>query len=94
MAQFSTEAEYIVVAATSNQATWLRRIPEDIGEKKEPTTIYSDNKSAIAITKSLVRHNRTKHVDIKYLSLREATTREEIELKYCNAERATGRYVY
>ncbi|KAL0290736.1 UNVERIFIED_CONTAM: Retrovirus-related Pol polyprotein from transposon RE2 [Sesamum angustifolium] len=52
VAQSSAEAEYIAAAATSNQAIWLRRILEDMGEKQEePTTIYCDNKSAIAITK-------------------------------------------
>ncbi|KAK4393540.1 Retrovirus-related Pol polyprotein from transposon TNT 1-94 [Sesamum angolense] len=81
------EAEYIAAAATSNQAIWLRRILEDMGEKQEePTTIYCDNKSAIAITKNPVKHNRTKHINIKYHSLREATTRGEIELKYCSTE--------
>ncbi|KAL0292315.1 UNVERIFIED_CONTAM: hypothetical protein Sangu_3255100 [Sesamum angustifolium] len=55
VAQSSAEAEYIAAAATSNQAIWLRRILEDIGEKQEePTTIYCDNKSAIAITKNPV----------------------------------------
>ncbi|KAL0332826.1 UNVERIFIED_CONTAM: Retrovirus-related Pol polyprotein from transposon RE1 [Sesamum calycinum] len=87
VAQSSAEAEYIAAAATSNHAIWLRRILEDIGEKQEePTTIYCDNKSAIAITKNPVQHNRTKHIDIKYHSLREATTRGEIELKYCSTE--------
>ncbi|KAL0382165.1 UNVERIFIED_CONTAM: Retrovirus-related Pol polyprotein from transposon TNT 1-94 [Sesamum calycinum] len=82
VAQSSAEAEYIAAAATSNHAIWLRRILEDIGEKQEePTTIYCDNKSAIAITKNPVQHSRTKHIDIKYHSLREATTRGEIELK-------------
>ncbi|KAL0455831.1 UNVERIFIED_CONTAM: Retrovirus-related Pol polyprotein from transposon RE2 [Sesamum latifolium] len=88
VAQSSAEAQYIAAAATSNQATWLRRILEDMGEKQEePTTIYYDNKSAIAITKNPVQHNRTKHIDIKYHSLREATTRGEIELKYCSTEK-------
>ncbi|KAL0379259.1 UNVERIFIED_CONTAM: Retrovirus-related Pol polyprotein from transposon RE1 [Sesamum radiatum] len=87
VAQSSAEAEYIAAATTSNQATWLRRILEDMGEKQEePTTIYCDNKSAIAITKNPVQHNRTKHIDIKYNALREATTRGEIELKYCSTE--------
>ncbi|KAL0313853.1 UNVERIFIED_CONTAM: Retrovirus-related Pol polyprotein from transposon RE2 [Sesamum angustifolium] len=84
---YQAEAEYIAAAATSNQAIWLRRILEDIGEKQEEhTTIYCDNKSAIAITKNPVQHSRTKHIDIKYHSLREATTRGEIELKYCSIE--------
>ncbi|KAK4380916.1 Retrovirus-related Pol polyprotein from transposon RE2 [Sesamum angolense] len=87
VAQSLAEAEYIAAAATSNQTIWLRRILEDIGEKQEePTTIYYDNKSAIAITKNPVQHSRTKHIDIKYHSLREATTRGEIELKYCSTE--------
>ncbi|KAK4387628.1 Retrovirus-related Pol polyprotein from transposon TNT 1-94 [Sesamum angolense] len=87
VAQSSAEAEYIAAAATSNQAIWLRRILEDIGDKQEePTTIYCDNKSAIAITKNPVQHSRTKHINIKYHSLREATTRGEIELKYCSTE--------
>ncbi|KAL0314103.1 UNVERIFIED_CONTAM: Retrovirus-related Pol polyprotein from transposon RE2 [Sesamum angustifolium] len=34
VAQSSAEAEYIAAAATSNQAIWLRRILEDIGENK------------------------------------------------------------
>ncbi|KAL0401018.1 UNVERIFIED_CONTAM: hypothetical protein Slati_4131700 [Sesamum latifolium] len=55
VAQSSAEAEYIAAAAASNQATWLRRILEDMGEKQEePTTIYCDNKSAIAISKNSV----------------------------------------
>ncbi|KAL0375559.1 UNVERIFIED_CONTAM: Retrovirus-related Pol polyprotein from transposon TNT 1-94 [Sesamum calycinum] len=88
VAQSSAEAEYIAAAATSNHAIWLRRILEDMGEKQEePTTIYCDNKSAIDITKNLVQHNRTKHIDIKYHSLREATTRGGIELKYCSTEK-------
>ncbi|KAL0348008.1 UNVERIFIED_CONTAM: Retrovirus-related Pol polyprotein from transposon RE2 [Sesamum angustifolium] len=50
-------SRYIAAAATSNQAIWLRRILEDMGEKQEePTTIYCDNKSAIAITKNPVQH--------------------------------------
>ncbi|KAL0319362.1 UNVERIFIED_CONTAM: putative disease resistance protein RGA3 [Sesamum angustifolium] len=93
VAQSSAEAEYIAAAATSNQAIWLRRILEDIGEKQEePTTIYCDNKSAIAITKNPVQHNRTKHINIKYHSLREATTRGEIELKNVLDDAESRRY--
>ncbi|KAL0405906.1 UNVERIFIED_CONTAM: Copia protein [Sesamum latifolium] len=87
VAQSSTEVEYIAAAATSNQVTWLRRILEDMGEKQEePTKIYCDNKSVIAITKNPVKYNRTKYIDIKYHALREVTTRGEIELKYCSIE--------
>ncbi|KAL0319051.1 UNVERIFIED_CONTAM: hypothetical protein Sangu_2061300 [Sesamum angustifolium] len=40
VARSSTEEEYIAAAATSNQATWLKRILEDMEEKLEkPKTI-------------------------------------------------------
>ncbi|KAL0413718.1 UNVERIFIED_CONTAM: Retrovirus-related Pol polyprotein from transposon TNT 1-94 [Sesamum radiatum] len=87
VAQSLAEAEYIATAATSNQATWLRRILDYVGEKQEePTIIYCDKMSGIAITKNSVQHNRTKHINIKYHSFQEATTKGEIELKYYSAE--------
>ena len=55
------------------QAIWLRRIFEDIGEKqKKRTVLYCDNKSAIAIAKNPVIHERSKHISIKYHFIRQA----------------------
>nr|KYP41864.1 Copia protein [Cajanus cajan]KYP41874.1 Copia protein [Cajanus cajan]KYP41875.1 Copia protein [Cajanus cajan]KYP41878.1 Copia protein [Cajanus cajan] len=51
-----------------------------------PTTIYCDNKSAIAITKNLVHHSRTKHIAIKYHFIREVETTKEIKMEYCKTE--------
>lgn len=54
-----------------------------MGEHQEnPTEIYCDNKSAIAMAKNTVHHSKTKHIAIKYHFLREATTKKEIEQKY------------
>ena len=72
---------------TTNQTIWLRRILEDMGERQnDPTEIFCDNKSAIAMTKNPVHHSRTKHIEIKYHFVREATGKGEIELKYCNTK--------
>ena len=48
--------------------------------------IYCDNKSAIAMAKNPVFHNRTKHISIKYHFLREVEANKEIELKHCKTE--------
>ncbi|KAL6224932.1 hypothetical protein ACLB2K_003787 [Fragaria x ananassa] len=83
----SAEAEYVAAASSACQAIWLRRIFEDIGEKQENATrIFSDNKSAIAMAKNPVCHNKTKHIKIKHHFLREASTNKEIELHYCKTE--------
>ncbi|KAL6182226.1 hypothetical protein ACLB2K_043649 [Fragaria x ananassa] len=83
----SAEAEYVAAASSACQAIWLRRIFEDMGEKQENATrIFSDNKSAIAMAKNPVCHNKTKHIKIKHHFLREASTNKEIELHYCKTE--------
>ncbi|XP_071689253.1 uncharacterized protein [Rutidosis leptorrhynchoides] len=61
VAQSSAEAEYVAAANSANQAIWLKRILEDMGEKQdEATKIFCNNKSAIAMAKNPVFHGRTK----------------------------------
>lgn len=87
VAQSTAEAEYIAAAKATSQAIWLRRILEDIGEKQEKgTTLYCDNKSAIAIGKNPVNHERTKHIAIKYHFIKEAIEKEIVQLEYCRSE--------
>ena len=45
--------------------------------------MYCDNKSAIAIAKNPVSHERSKHISIKYHFIREAQEKGEIQLHYC-----------
>ncbi|XP_074266280.1 secreted RxLR effector protein 161-like [Silene latifolia] len=87
VAQSSAEAEYISAAIATSQAIWLRRILEDIGEaQKDATTIFCDNKSAIAMAKNPVYHSRSRHIAIKHHFIREAIEEGEIELNYCKSE--------
>ncbi|KAK2993953.1 hypothetical protein RJ640_000551 [Escallonia rubra] len=61
---FSTcEAEYIAAAACTCQAIWLKNILRELYLIEEgPTTIYVDNKSAIALAKNPVSDSRSKHI--------------------------------
>src|SRR5687768_8719325 len=72
--------------ATSSacEAVWLRRILKDLQQEiEEPTTIYCDNMSAIAMTKNPVFHSRTKHIEIRHHFIRELVEKKEIELQFC-----------
>lgn len=66
---FSTaEADYIAVTTTACQIVWLNRILQDYGrEIAEQTKLWCDNQSAIAVTKNLAHHWRTKHIDVRFL---------------------------
>ena len=75
------EAEYMAAALCACQAVWLRHVLEDLHQQQlSPTTIYCDNKSAIALAKKI-----SKHIDIKFHYLRDLVKEGEISLKYCKS---------
>ena len=68
----STEAEYMAVAAAIKEALWLRFLLREAGfPQDEPTVIFEDNQSCIALAKNPGKHDRTKHIDIRYHFARE-----------------------
>ena len=44
--------------------------------------IYCDSKSAIQITKNLVQHSKTKHIDIRYHFIKDHVEKGNIELHF------------
>ncbi|KAF2318763.1 hypothetical protein GH714_010529 [Hevea brasiliensis] len=81
----SLEAEYMVVTSAACQAIWLRQIMEDMKlTQVEATNIYCDNQSTIAMTKNLVHHSRTRHIETWHHFVRELVTQGAIKITYCN----------
>ena len=79
----STEAEYVSATEASCEAVWLRRILADLEQvQNDPTIIYCDNKSAIAMTENPVFHSQTKHIKLRYHFIRDLVQEEEIRLDY------------
>ena len=61
----SFEAEYRVLAYTSQELVWLHWLLKDMGvTHSSPITIHCDNQSAIEIAHSDVFHERTQHLEI------------------------------
>ncbi|XP_019154479.1 PREDICTED: uncharacterized protein LOC109150899 [Ipomoea nil] len=61
----SYEAEYRALAATVCEVQWLTYLLQDLQVKvTKPTTVFCDNKSAVAIAENHVFHERTKHINI------------------------------
>ena len=87
VAQSTAEAEYISLAAAANQAVWLRKLLEDLGQKQDsPVDLFCDNKSAIAIAQNPVQHGRTKHINVKFHAIREAGKNLLIKVHHCSTE--------
>ena len=58
---------------------------EDFGEfQTEVTPLQCDNTAAITITKNLVFHQKTKHIDRRYHFIKDALQEGIIDLVYCS----------
>ena len=67
IAQSTAEAEYIVASVASKDAMWLRNLLSDLcSAEHEPTFIHCDNQSCIKLSKNLMFHDRSKHIEMRY----------------------------
>ncbi|KAE8734503.1 hypothetical protein F3Y22_tig00000764pilonHSYRG00191 [Hibiscus syriacus] len=80
---FTCEAEYVAATSCVCHAIWLRNLLKEIGLiQEEPIKVCVDNKSAIALSKNPVFHDRSKHIDIRYHYIRECVARNDVEVEY------------
>ncbi|KAJ9539061.1 hypothetical protein OSB04_031794 [Centaurea solstitialis] len=87
----STEAEYMALSSTGCQAIWLRGILEELGiPQGSCTQIYCGNKSAIALTRNPVYHERSKHIRIKFYFIRELILSNEVDVMSISKEKREG----
>eukprot|EP00253_Pinus_taeda_P027467 PITA_27467 len=65
----AAKAEYIVASMASCEVVWLRKLFSELfGHVLDTTVIYCDNQSGIRLSKNLVFHDRSKHIDIRVSS--------------------------
>ena len=87
----TAEAEYVALSSATQEAVWLRKLATDLGNPpKEPTTVFEDNQSAIAMSKNPQFHGRAKHIDIKHHYVREQVNRGTVKLEYCSTREMTA----
>ena len=81
----TAEAEYISLSATTQEAVWIRQLCAELSATPptDPTVIFEDNQSTIAMSRSPQFHGRSKHIGIKYHFVRDQVTEGTIKLKYC-----------
>ena len=81
-----TESEYIAVTHVAKEALWLHSL---IGQVFGPfplntaTTHFSDNQSAIMLSKDHQYHTSTKHIDICFHFIHWIINEGKLHLIYC-----------
>ena len=67
----TTEAEYIAATEAGKEMILLKRFLQDLGLNQMEYIVYCDSQSAIDLSKNSMYRARTKHIDIRYLCIRE-----------------------
>ncbi|GJT70067.1 retrovirus-related pol polyprotein from transposon TNT 1-94 [Tanacetum coccineum] len=82
----TTEAEYVSARKACQQALWMKQALVDYGVRLDDIPIMCDNKGAIDLSKNLVQHSRTKHIEIRHHFLRDNVQKGNISIEKVSSE--------
>ena len=75
------------MASAAQEAVWMQHLQNDLNEASvKSTLIYEDNQSTICMAKNPQYHGHAKHIDIKFLYIREQVEKKAIQLEYCESK--------
>ena len=79
-----TESEYVAVMHAMKEALWLCSFIEEVlVPLNKPITLFSDNQSAITLTKDHQYHTCTKHINICFHFIHWVVDNGKIHLIFC-----------
>lgn len=82
----SCEAEYVAQTTAATQAIWMARLlGELLGREPEVVELRVDSKSALALARNPVFHERSKHIDVKYHFIRSCLSEGTISARFTKA---------
>ena len=85
------QAEYMAATHATQEVMQLcHLISEVFGPLEEPTTLFSDSQSAIALTKDGHYHAQTNNIDIWYHFIQYIVKAGHIKLIYCPTHEMTA----
>ncbi|GJQ99760.1 hypothetical protein Tco_0522745 [Tanacetum coccineum] len=82
----TTEAEYVSARKACQQALWIKQALVDYDIKLDDIPVLCDNKCAIDLSKNLVLHSRTKHIEIRHHFLRDNVQKGNISIEKVSSE--------
>ena len=90
IAMSTCEAEIMAASDGVKEGLWLEQLIGELGLHREPTIVYCDSNSALALMQNPGAHKRTKHIDIRALKIREVVTVNGWQLKRVSSAKNTA----
>lgn len=80
----STESEYISLSTyLHNTLFWILSILKEFQiEPEKPVRVYEDNQSVICLSQNPLTSKRSKHIDVRFKSVKEKVLNGEVKLEY------------
>ena len=78
--------EYISAGSCCAQILWMKQQLSDYGIFLDHIPIRCDNTSAINLSKNLVQHSRTKHIEIRHHFLRDHVQKGDCVLEFVDTK--------
>ncbi|GJZ56726.1 hypothetical protein Tco_0612220 [Tanacetum coccineum] len=75
------EAEYLSAGKACQQALWMKQDLIDYDIRLDNIPIMCDNKGAIDLSRNLVQHSRTKHIEFRHHFLRDNVQKGNISIE-------------
>ena len=72
----------------------MKQMLEDYGMFEDNLAVFWDNTSVIDISKNLIQHSKTKHIDIHHHFIRDLVESKIVSLEYIDTEKQLVDYFY
>ena len=87
IAMSSTEAEIIAASQAALEIVYMRTLLREMGVEVEgPTVLYVDNSGAVELSKHRKSCGRSRHVQRRYLKVRELVAAGEVEVRWIDTK--------
>ena len=82
----TTKAKYILAESFCTQILWMKQMLKDYEIEQGTMNIHCDNSSAINISKNIVLHSHTKHIENFHHFIRDLVEEKVVSLEFVPIE--------
>jgi len=83
----TTEAEIVAANEAAKDAVWLKRLFSELTNLNDVPVLKCDNIGAVKLAKNPEFHKRSKHIDTRYLWIRERYINGELNIEHVSGNK-------